>query len=234
MPGVPDLVISSYTPTLQSLLRAHAAPTYPFSMLAIGQPETPGLPPLPSVHKELAAIEQACARISHTPTLLVGPAATPLAASLALSARTHTWLHLSCHASQDARYGFESAFELHGGPLALRALAALDLGRVQLAVLSACLTSAGDARVPDEAVHLAAGVQFAGARAALATLWPVDDRASAFVTERLYAQLMPGGDGGRAEPDARRAAEALHEAVGEMKRARRPMVLWVPFVHYGV
>ena len=52
--------------------------------------------------------------------------------------------------------------------------------------------------------------------------------------ERVYAQLIPGGDNKCAEPDARRAADALHAAMREMKRARRAMVLWVPFVHYGV
>ncbi|KAI0708344.1 hypothetical protein C8Q76DRAFT_799621 [Earliella scabrosa] len=60
-PGVPDLVISSYTSTLQSLLRAHESSTSPpFSMLAVGMPETPNLTSLPVVHKELTTIRAAC------------------------------------------------------------------------------------------------------------------------------------------------------------------------------
>ncbi|KAI0708350.1 hypothetical protein C8Q76DRAFT_744225 [Earliella scabrosa] len=102
-PGAPDLVISSYTSTLQSLLRAHESSTSPpFSMLAVGMPETPNLSSLSAVHKELTTIRAACARLSHTPTCMVGPAATQFAVSRALA--QHTWLHFSCHAYQDAQY----------------------------------------------------------------------------------------------------------------------------------
>ena len=230
-PGVPELVISSYTPTLESLLRACDAPHAPFSMLAIGQPETPNMSPLPGVHKELAMIERACARVSHNPTVLVGPDATDLAVSRAFSSgHSHTWLHISCHAHQEPSYPFDSAFYLHDGPLTLKALIQLDLTGVQFAFLSACLTSAGDSRLPDECIHLAAGMQFAGVRSLVATLWSVDDRAAAFVTDRVYGRLVKEGG---TEPDAGSAARALHDAVLEMKVAGRPMVFWVPFTHVG-
>lgn len=228
--GVPDLVISSYTSTLQSLLRAHGGLTsQKLSMLAVGMPETPDLNPLPAVRKELETIDTACARFAHTPTFMVGPAATTLAVSRALP--QHTWLHFSCHAYQDPSYAFDSAFFLHNGSLSLGALMQLDLTRVQFAFLSACLTSAGDARLPDECIHLAAGMQFAGVSSTVATLWTVDDRAAAFVTSKVYGRLMREGLG---EPDPREAAEALHAAVGEMKAAGRPMVFWVPFLHVGI
>lgn len=168
-PELPELVVSSYIPTLHSLLRAHTAPQESFSLLAIGQPETPGQNPLPAVHRELAAIQRACERLYRVPTTLVGPAATTHSVSSALPA--HTWLHFSCHAHQDPSYAFASAFFMHDGPLRLGALMRLDLSRVQFAFLSACLTSAGDERLPDESIHLAAGLQFAGVRSAVATLW---------------------------------------------------------------
>ncbi|KAI0752442.1 CHAT domain-containing protein [Daedaleopsis nitida] len=228
-PGVPDLVVSSYISTLQSVLRAHSAPPALLSMLAVGLPETPNFSPLPAVQKELATIQRACERLAHTPTRLVGPAATPLAVSRALA--QHSWLHLWCHAYQDAVYAFDSAFCMHGGSLTLGALMQLDLARVQFAFLSACLTSAGEARLPDECIHLAAGMQFAGVRSAVATLWAVDDRSAAFVTERVYGQLMRDGV---EDPDPREAAEALHAAVGALKNAGRPMVFWVPFIHVGL
>ncbi|KAI0365391.1 hypothetical protein BV20DRAFT_1124975 [Pilatotrama ljubarskyi] len=228
-PGLPELVISSYIPTLHSLLRAHEAPREPFSLLAIGHAETPGQTPLPAVRKELATIQHACARLSQTPTIMEGPSATALSVSSALP--SHTWLHFSCHAYQDPSYPFKSAFFMHDMPLRLGALMQLDLARVQFAFLSACLTSAGDERLPDESIHLAAGLQFAGVRAAVATLWSVDDRASAGTAERVYAQLMREGGG---DPDPLEAAEALHRAVGVVKAAGRPMVFWVPFIHVGI
>ncbi|KAI0708347.1 CHAT domain-containing protein, partial [Earliella scabrosa] len=123
------------------------------------------------------------------------------------------------------------AFCLHNGTLSLGALMKLDLARVQFAFLSACLTSAGDARLPDECIHLAAGMQFAGVRSTVATLWTVDDRAAAFVANRVYGRLMREGAG---EPNPRGAAEALHAAVRSLKDAGRPMVFWVPFIHVGL
>ncbi|OJT06686.1 hypothetical protein TRAPUB_2464 [Trametes pubescens] len=227
-PGLPELVISSYIPTLHSLLRAHAGASESLSMLAIGQPDTPGQNPLPAVHKELTTIQRACARVSHAPTNMVGSAATVHAISSALPA--HTWLHFSCHAHQDPAYAFASAFFMHHGPLRLGALIRLDLSRVQFAFLSACLTSAGDERLPDESIHLAAGLQFAGVRSAIATLWTVDDRSAAFIADRVYGHLMREGVG---EPDPSDAAEALHSAVGALKAAGRPMIFWVPFIHTG-
>ncbi len=230
-PGVPDLVVSSYTPTVKSLLGAYKAPSAPFSMLAVGLPDAPNTSPLPAIRKELAAIERACTRVSGDLTTLVSSEATALAVSQALSSHRHTWLHLSCHAHQDADYAFDSAFGMHNGALTLGTLVQLDLARVQFAFLSACLTSAGDARLPDECIHLAAGMQFAGVRSAVATLWSVDDRAAAFVAGRVYGTLMREGV---AEPDAGEAARALHDAVLERKATGKAMVNWVPFIHVGM
>ena len=66
-PGVPDLVVSSYTPTLRSLLRAYQAPRAAFSMLAIAQPDAPGTSPLPAVRKELSTIERASLQAPYDP-----------------------------------------------------------------------------------------------------------------------------------------------------------------------
>ena len=228
-PGVPELVVSSYIPTIQSLLNAYSGPKAPFSMLAVGQPDTPNMSSLPSVRKELATIERACARVSGDLATLVGPDAPVFGVAHALA--SHTWLHLSCHAYQDPDYPFNSAFYMHNGPLTLKTLTQLDLARVQFAFFSACLTSAGDARLPDECIHLAAGMQFAGVRSAVATLWSVDDRASAFVTDGVYGRLMKEGV---TEPDAGEAARALHDVVLKRKAAGKAMVFWVPFIHVGI
>ncbi|KAJ6522099.1 hypothetical protein DFH09DRAFT_938562 [Mycena vulgaris] len=42
---------------------------------------------------------------------------------------------------------------------------------VGLAVLRACQTAMGDEKLPDEAVHLAASLLFAGFRSVVATMW---------------------------------------------------------------
>ncbi|KAI0634398.1 CHAT domain-containing protein [Trametes polyzona] len=166
-PGLPELVISSYVPTLRSLFRAHDIPHTPLSLLA-----------------------RVCARISRVPTTMVGPSATVDAVTATLRRAAHTWLHFSCHAYQDPSNAFASAFFMHDGPLTLGALMQLDLSRVQFAFLSACLTSAGDERLPDESIHLAAGLQFAGVRSVVATLWTVDDRKAAVVADKVYDYLL--------------------------------------------
>jgi len=60
---------------------------------------------------------------------------------------------------------------------------------VELLTLSACQTAAGDQRA---ALGLAGITVKAGASSALATLWPVNDRASAMLVTEFYRQLKKG------------------------------------------
>jgi CHAT domain-containing protein len=48
-----------------------------------------------------------------------------------------------------------------------------SLESAQLAYPSACHTSAGDEKLSEEAVHLAAGMMAAGYRGVLATMWEI-------------------------------------------------------------
>lgn len=61
-----------------------------------------------------------------------------------------------------------------------------------LIVLSGCSTARGQAQPGEGTLSLQYGVRAAGARAALATLWPVDDRAMADVMDDFYAALAAG------------------------------------------
>jgi CHAT domain-containing protein len=47
----------------------------------------------------------------------------------------------------------------------------LDLSKAFLAFLSACETARGDEGQPDQTVHLAATMLFAGFRSVVATMW---------------------------------------------------------------
>ena len=72
----------------------------------------------------------------------------------------------------------------------------LDL-HARLIVLSACQTAVGSgalADVPagDDWVGLVEAFLYAGAGNVLATLWPVDDRATAGFMERFYTALASG------------------------------------------
>jgi len=119
-------------------------------------------------------------------------------------------LHLATHAVVDERSLARSAIVLapsagESGTLSPGDLAALPLG-VDLVVLSAC-RSAGGVVVNGEGVQgLTAPLLAAGARAVVATGWPVDDRATVTLVEELYRALADGQPVGSALRTAKLAA----------------------------
>ena len=94
---------------------------------------------------------------------------------------------------------------------------------VQLLVLSACETAAGDDR---SALGLAGIAVKAGARSAMATLWSVSDAASTKLVGYFYEQLAKSGES---------KAQALRQAQLELladRRYRHPYY-WSPFLLIG-
>jgi len=80
-----------------------------------------------------------------------------------------------------------------------------------LVVLSACQTGVGagalaDVPAGDDWVGLVEAFHYAGARSVLATLWSVDDRATAGMMARFYAGLQAGESGATALAAAQRRA----------------------------
>ncbi|KAG1876045.1 hypothetical protein C8R48DRAFT_571681, partial [Suillus tomentosus] len=45
----------------------------------------------------------------------------------------------------------------------------------RFAFLSACHTTVGDEKSPDESIHLAAAMQFSGLRSVIGFMWSVED-----------------------------------------------------------
>jgi CHAT domain-containing protein len=220
-------VISSYTPTLAALTRARQ-PATPSTVrqLTIGMPYTPGQQPLPAVPDEMRILA------SHFPPgagnhQITGRQATRTSALAAIS--SHSWIHLACHASQLHEDPASSGFALYDGMLSITDLASQPTKHRDLAFLSACQTAAGSARLTDEAVHLAAAMQFLGYRHVIATLWTITDSQAPHIADAVYTVITQDG-----RPDPGRAAEALHHAVQDL-RAHHPAnpVLWAPYIHLG-
>lgn len=98
-------------------------------------------------------------------------------------------------------------------------------------ILSACNTAGGDGRADGEGLSgLARAFLYAGARAILASHWPVRDDAAAFLTTRTIGVLKAGGH--------QRRSEALRLAMlSLMEDARDPSLAhpsaWAPFVVVG-
>jgi hypothetical protein len=68
----------------------------------------------------------------------------------------------------------------------------LDLHQTELVVLSACQTQLGQLSAGDEVVGLTRAFMFAGAPTVVASLWSVDDAATALLMERFYGHLQTG------------------------------------------
>jgi CHAT domain-containing protein len=97
----------------------------------------------------------------------------------------------------------------HDGRLEVHEVLGLSLS-ADLVVLSACQTGVGSgmlADVPagDDWVGLTRAFLHAGAAAVVATLWPVEDRATAALVERFYDTYSSGADPAGALAQAQRA-----------------------------
>ncbi len=225
--SVPDRVVSSYIPSLASLGRTRRPnDTSAVEQLVVGMPTTPGLPPLPGVIDEMQALVRHLPKPDYT-RLLVGPQATRSEVLVALT--SYPWVHLSCHSSNDWVDPYRSGLNLWDGLLTVRDIALTDVSGIQLAYLSASSTAIGSLRPFNEFIHLADALQLLGCRHVIATLWPVSDKRAAKIAETVYNILTNSG-----QPDAARAAQALHDASG-LLRAEFPTepLLWAPYIHLG-
>lgn len=101
----------------------------------------------------------------------------------------------------------------------------LDLRDTRLVVLSACETGLGQVASGEGVYGLAQALHEAGARDVLATLWPVDDKATALFMQRFYTRLNVGD-----EPQI--ALRTVQRAFATEGQWRDP-VYWAPFVITG-
>jgi CHAT domain-containing protein len=235
-----DFVVSSYTPSLSALIKPYAqrGQTSPRTgqdsasprILVVSQSATHGQSPLPCTTKEAEAISY---RFPNDTTHLADSDATVDTVIDAM--QKHEWVHLACHGTQDPLEPTNSAFLLDDGRLALSKLMDTSLPRAELAVLSACQTAKGDEGLPDEAVHLAAGMLAAGFQSVVATMWSINDADGPVLSDAFYAALKryhamrKDGDGPKVAHALHEAVRCLKESVGEQDFAR-----WVPFVHFGL
>ena len=227
-----DRVISSYTPTLSTLV--HSTTASPAGrldrLLAVAVPRTNGLADLPNAELEVDALRQ------------VVPGVTALVDEQATRARILGELpdcamfHFAGHGQHDpvapaaaaALYPFDHDV---AGPITAADLAALRPDTARFAFLSACETATPTLDVPDEALHVAGALHEAGFPQVIATQWAIYDGPAAAVTARLYSELTCDGT----QPvDPTRTAAALHATVRELRaRYRAQPAIWAPYLHVG-
>ncbi|THH12051.1 hypothetical protein EW146_g7828, partial [Bondarzewia mesenterica] len=230
---ISDHVVSSYTHTLNALLSPVPNPENPFKMLAVIQPQTPGYSSLPSTVLELRKIE---GQVPEDVLIRSGLQGTPSTVeNVAAYLSTATIAHFACHGIQDAENPLESGLVLSDGRLTVSRIMQQPMPNASLAFLSACQTAMGDDKLPDEAMHLAATLLFAGFRGTVATMWSIYDEDGPKIVDSFYEYLFQDDAGGQvASPDTTRAARALTLAVAKLRDQNAPFIRWVPFVHFGL
>lgn len=194
-------------------------------LLALAQGRAPGLPPLRHAEAEARAVAALLGG-----TALVGADATE--AALRDRAPRAGVLHLAAHGQLNAAAPLFSRLVLAGdddldtardGMLEVREVYGLDLRQTSLVVLSACQTQLGALSRGDDMVGLNRAFLFAGAPAVVASLWKVDDEATALLMTALYGHLKRGLG----------PAAALQAAQADT-RARHPDPFhWAAFVLTG-
>ena len=236
-PDVSQLIISSYATTLESLFQGQkkyvAVSKECQKFLCVSQPETPGEPALPQAMKEVDEVVQilcssGCSK--ENITCLSGTEGTLDAVSAALN--SCSWFHIACHGFQHSDLGMKSAFALHNGHLELGKIASKKLSKGQFALLSACQAASGQKDLPGEAMHMAAGFQFAGFPSVIATLWGIQDDDAPKVAAQVYKFFLHNGVEGLDPSDA---ALALNRAILHLRKDHSVTVdQWAPFVHFGI
>lgn len=215
-----DRVVSSYTPTIDALLRTRKQPGAR-TRLAVAVRHTAGMPDLPATAREADHLRT---RYPDT-TMLLDAEATADAVLAALS--NAGWAHFGCHATSHPLRASASGLYLHDRVLRVPEIGRAGVRNGELAYLSACSTGQTSLFQADQAMHLASAFRLAGYRHVVATLWPVNDEVAAMAARRFYRSL---GDA----PTADGAAVALHEVTVRLRaRFPRDPALWAPFVHYG-
>jgi CHAT domain-containing protein len=148
--------------------------------------------------------------------------------------RPYRVLHLATHGVLDSRRPELSSvvlsrFDEHGTPveadLRLQDLQGLDLS-AELVVLSGCSTALGREIRGEGLIGITRGFLYAGVPRAVASLWQVQDRATADLMARFYRALLV---------ENQSPAAALRTAQIEILRQprRRSPYFWAAFTHQG-
>lgn len=218
------LVISPSLQLLQPQLKAGAK----LEVLAAGiSQKIPGFsaPALPEVNAELTQIKQLTNSV-----VLRNQQFTRRSLEDKINSRPFNVVHLATHgqfsSSPNQTYirAWDERIDINQLRALLQARENNRADAIELLVLSACDTAAGDKRA---ALGLAGVAVRAGARSTLASLWQVKDNSVAAFMENFYQTLSSSP-----EPTITKA-QALQKAQLELLREYKVPFYWAPYVLVG-
>jgi CHAT domain-containing protein len=134
------------------------------------QPEAPGSAPLPYARRELQTLQNIFPKEN---LVALGTKDAPASVESVLSHLSDAYIaHFACHGDISMTSPLESCLILHDGEkLMVSELMKTPMSMGSLVFLCACNTATGTEDLPDESVHLAGSLLFAGFRGAVATMW---------------------------------------------------------------
>ncbi|HEX8493676.1 MAG TPA: CHAT domain-containing tetratricopeptide repeat protein [Pyrinomonadaceae bacterium] len=158
--------------------------------LVMAQSKAVNLPPLLNADQEARSI----ARLYNTQPL-TGAAATESA--FRAQSGDYSILHLAAHGQLNSANPLFSRILLGAdkqadGSLEVREIYDLALAKTNLVVLSACVTQLGAQSPGDDIIGLNRAFIYAGTPSVVASLWSVDDEATAYLMTAFYTSLRQG------------------------------------------
>lgn len=219
LPGVEKLNITQIPSASMLPFLGTRAPE-PTRVAIYAAPDFPAtLPPLPFARTEAESI----ARLVPPDqlTLRLGPAAA-VTPALPKELAANRLLHFATHVELDGR---PPRIELTNSRLTLDSIAALSLD-ADLVTLSACRTALGQELSGEGLISFTRAFLYAGANRVLATLWSVDDQATAAFMKSFYTHLL-----GKHLPPAA-ALAAARDDLRKQPRYTHPWY-WAGFALYG-
>ena len=136
-------------------------------------------------------------------------------------------VHLSTHAGTDEAELLPRV-ELYDRPAYLPDIYALQLP-AELVVLSACQTARGAFREGEGVMSLARAFAYAGAKGLVASLWAINESATADLSRRFYAHIQAGA----AKPAALQDAKIAYLDDPEVPAFQKSPYYWAGMVYIG-
>ncbi|KAF8512788.1 CHAT domain-containing protein [Gautieria morchelliformis] len=227
---ISDYVVSSYTPTISALLSDISLPHSSFKITVVVEPITPGQVALPCTVDELSRIE------ARVPAGKLVKLESVTVKEVVSHLPTTSIAHFACHGEQHPERPLDSALMLHDNPLKVSQIMQQPIPNGTLAFLSASKTATGDGNLPDEVIHLASTLLYAGFRGVVGTMWTISDEDGPKVADAFYEYLFRDNSSNAEDtfpPDTTQAARALHVAVAKLRAEGVSFKRWVPFIHLG-
>jgi len=182
-------IAPSATLFLSAASSTHPAPT---SVIAAAEPSPTGYDPLPEVAGEVRTIGRLYGRGKVSIGSEIGP--SQFLEAMRKADAAHFGGHAELDASQPDRSAliFESPAGGEPAMLTAAAIASSHFTSQPLVILAACSTGRGKVRRTEGADSLARAFLHGGARAVVATLWDIEDHASATLFRSLHRNLRKG------------------------------------------